>query len=471
MSIALRAEGLRYAYPQHGLGLQDIDLLAAPGETWVVTGPSGCGKSTLARCLTGLIPHLYRGQMHGQVWVGDLRTDQAELWQLTERVGLLFQNPALQSLASTVEEELAFGLENLGLPAAEIESRIESSLRQSGLAPLRERSPRTLSGGEQQRLMLAATLARRTEALVLDEPLSMLDTTAATQLVADLAHLGAQGGAVVVCEHRDTYFRDGHIRRYAMPGGHQPNRTSIPPLPYSRQAQIAIRGLELGHGEHTVFHGLNLQLHGGELVALVGRNGVGKTTLLRALAGLHPYGGHIEAADGMPPDLGLMFQNPDWQIFNPTVGLEIQYRLAQPNAATYDWALHALGLAPYEHIPPLLLSEGEKKRLALAILLMRQPRHGLLLDEPTLGQDDGHRAIMGGVARALAQAGYIVVVATHDLDWVARYVDRLILLGARGVLDEGPVAQVLGHGEAWRDAGLVVPAWLDANLRQAAPPI
>ena len=227
MSIALRAEGLSYAYPQHGLGLQDIDLRAAPGETWVITGPSGCGKSTLARCLAGLIPHLYRGQMRGQVWVGDLRTDRAELWQLAERVGLLFQNPALQSLASTVEEEVAFGLENLGLPADEIESRIASGLQRFGLADFRERSPQTLSGGEQQRLMLAATLARQTGALVLDEPLSMLDTTAATQLVADLADLGAQGSTVVVCEHRDAYFG-------AADSAHPPGATPCPAATGSR---------------------------------------------------------------------------------------------------------------------------------------------------------------------------------------------------------------------------------------------
>ncbi len=478
MSISLRAEGLSYRYPQHGLGLQDIDLLAAPGETWVITGPSGCGKSTLARCLAGLIPHLYRGEMRGQVWVGDLRTDQAEMWQIAERVGLMFQNPAVQSVASTVEEEVAFGLENLGLPAKEIESRITSSLQRFGLTGLGERSPQTLSGGEQQRLMLAATLARQTGALVLDEPLSMLDTAAATQLVADLADLRAQGGTVVVCEHRDAYFHGGAIHRYAMAGGHRAENPSLeagteqaqvlPPL-YQRQVEIAIRGLELGHGERRLFEGLDLQLPGGEVVALVGRNGVGKTTLLRACAGLHPYTGQIAAADGTRPDLGLMFQNPDWQLFNPTVEMEMRYRLAHPDDAMYDWALQALGLAPYEQTPPLLLSEGEKKRLALAILLMRQPRHGLLLDEPTLGQDDGHRAIVGGAARALAQAGYVVVAATHDLDWVARYVDRLILLGDGRVLDDGPVAEVLGHAAAWCEAGLLVPPWLREGSRPAAP--
>jgi len=463
MSIALRAEGLSYAYPQQGLGLAATDFAAAAGETWVVTGPSGCGKSTLARCLAGLIPHLYRGQMGGRVWVGDLRTDQAELWQLAERVGLVFQNPALQCLASTVEEELAFGLENLGLPRAEIASRIATGLERFGLAELAGRAPHTLSGGEQQRLMLAAALAREPGALVLDEPLSMLDSAAATQLVADLAALAAQGATVVVCEHRDAYFHGGAVRRYAMPGRWSPaDLPHPPPLPLTAEAEVLIQGLALGHGERRLFANLDLRLRGGEVVALVGRNGVGKTTLLRALAGLHPHGGRIAAADGARPELGLMFQNPDWQIFNPTVRDEMRYRLASPDEALYAWALQALGLGAYEQTPPLLLSEGEKKRLALAILLMRRPRHGVLLDEPTLGQDDGHRAIMGGAARALAGAGYVVIAATHDLDWASRYADRLILLGRGRVLDDGPTAEVLGHPAAWREAGLVVPPWLRA---------
>ena len=178
--------------------------------------------------------------------------------------------------------------------------------------------------------------------------------------------------------------------------------------------------------------------------------------------------GSIAATDGTRPDLGLMFQNPDWQLFNPTVALEMRYRLPHPDAAVYDWALQALGLAPYEHTPPLLLSEGEKEALGPGYPAHAPARHGMLLDEPTLGQDDGHRAIMGGAARALAQAGYIVVAATHDLDWVARYVDRLILLGDGRVLDDGPVAEVLGHATAWREAGLLVPPWLREGNRPAA---
>jgi energy-coupling factor transporter ATP-binding protein EcfA2 len=166
----VRAEKVAYRYPQNNHGLASISLSIQPGERVLVTGPSGCGKSTLARCLTGLIPHLYRGAPAGDVWLDDLRTAATPLWQLTERAGLVFQNPAAQMLAHSVEEEIVFGLENLGLSPPTIRERLEATLTRFGLEGLRTRSPQTLSGGEQQKLALAAVTARQPPVLVLDEP-------------------------------------------------------------------------------------------------------------------------------------------------------------------------------------------------------------------------------------------------------------------------------------------------------------
>jgi energy-coupling factor transporter ATP-binding protein EcfA2 len=207
MTGIVQVERAAYRYPQNGYGLAPTSLTVEPGEPVFVTGPSGCGKSTLARCLTGLIPHLYRGWLTGGVWLDGLRTSDAPLWQLAERAGLVFQNPAAQMLGLSVEEEIVFGLENLGLPPAAIDERLEVALARFGLEPLRTRSPQTLSGGEQQKLALAAITARQPPVLVMDEPLSMLDTTAASDLVAHIADLARAGTAVVVCEHRAEYLR------------------------------------------------------------------------------------------------------------------------------------------------------------------------------------------------------------------------------------------------------------------------
>jgi energy-coupling factor transporter ATP-binding protein EcfA2 len=196
----------------------------------------------------------------------------------------------------------------------------------------------------------------------------------------------------------------------------------------------------------------------------VGRNGVGKTTLLRTLAGLQPYKGLVsvesaEAGRNGRPDLGLVFQNADLQLFNATVAEEILYRLPRPDLNFYAWLLEALGLTAYEQTPPLLLSEGEKKRLALASVLMRRARHGLLLDEPALGQDSRHKEMLLRLLRSLAAAGWLVILTTHDLTLAAQ-ADRLLLLGPDGIVADGPAGAVLADGPAWVRIGLVVPPWV-----------
>jgi energy-coupling factor transporter ATP-binding protein EcfA2 len=204
---------------------------------------------------------------------------------------------------------------------------------------------------------------------------------------------------------------------------------------------------------------------------------VGKTTLLRALAGLQKHSGRMSVdrpgeTGGQRPRLGMVFQNPNLQLFSPTVRQEVLYcdpscAGVEPDMARYSWLIDALGLEDYQGTLPLLLSEGEKKRVALATVLMRDHAHGVLLDEPTLGQDDRHRAMLVRLARALADAGQLVVLSTHDLLLAAR-ADRLMLLGSDGVgrayiVADGPPARVLDDAGAWSDAGLLVPDWVRAR--------
>lgn len=163
------------------------------------------------------------------------------------------------------------------------------------------------------------------------------------------------------------------------------------------------------------------------------------------------------AGDGHP-DFGIVFQNPDLQLFNASVRDEILYRVPDPDMTYYRWLLTALGLEPYENTPPLLLSEGEKKRLALALVLMRRPLHGLLLDEPSLGQDSDHKRILMGLLRSLANAGQLVIMTTHDLT-LASQADYLLLLGSEGVIAEGSTDAVINNRSAWERTGIALPAW------------
>jgi energy-coupling factor transporter ATP-binding protein EcfA2 len=481
MTGIVRTEQVAYRYPQNDYGLAPTSLEIQPGEAVFITGPSGCGKSTLARCLTGLIPHLYHGQLSGEVWLDGLRTAQAPLWQLAERAGLVFQNPAAQMLALSVEEEIIFGLENLGLSPPVIRQRLEETLTRFGLEELRARSPQTLSGGEQQKLALAAITARQPPVLVLDEPLSMLDGTAATDLVAQLGDLVQTGTAVVVCEHRADYLHPIpnlstiHLNGSPPSTSPIPNRVpdphrgerhhqysisnTRPPLPKPPAPLfLQVSGLSVELGGRFVLRDLTFSAEGGQVIAIVGRNGVGKTTLLRALTGLQPYTGTI-AVNGRPPDLGLVFQNADRQLFNATVRDEILYRVPQPDMARYVWLLETLGIRRYQGTPPLLLSEGEKKRVALATILMRGPQHGLLFDEPALGQDAVHKARLVRLVRALAASGQLVIMTTHDLT-LATQADRLLLLGPDGLVADGPPAWLLEQPAPWARLGLSVPDWV-----------
>jgi len=462
MPHIVRAEQVAYRYPQNDHGLAPVSLTLQPGERVLITGPSGCGKSTLARCLTGLIPHLYRGTLTGDVWLDGRRTADTLLWQLAERAGLVFQNPALQMLAQSVEEEVVFGLENLGLPPLTVRERLEATLARFGLEKLRHRAPQTLSGGEQQKLALAAVTARQPPVLVLDEPLSMLDSTAAVELVDHLTDLACSGTAVVTCEHREEYLRPIPELRTLRLDGPTLQEAAIPHFdfyPFETSAlQLEVSRLTVRLGGQPVLRDLSFSAAGGQTVAVVGRNGVGKTTLLRALASLQKHEGMVAVNDGRA-DLGMVFQNADLQLFNATVRDEILYRILDPDMALYAWLLEALGLARYEKVPPLLLSEGEKKRVALATVLMRRPRHGLLLDEPAVGQDTAHKAMLIRLAHALAQAGQLVVLTTHDLTLAAQ-ADRLLLLGPDGFVADGPPAEILLDYASWSRLGLSVPDWV-----------
>lgn len=374
-------------------------------------------------------------------------------------------------LTATAEDEIIFGLENLGLPRAAIAERLETALARFGLSSLRHRVPQTLSGGEQQKLALAATMARAPAVLALDEPLSMLDSTAAAALVAHLDELAQGGTAVIAFEHREEFLArlpDLHILRLApvraAVGSNGPAaapRFNLRTPPDGSPFRLEVRNLSVRLGDQPVLHDLDFSTSGGQVVAIVGRNGVGKTTLLRALVGLQKSTGSI-TIEGARPDLGMVFQNAELQLFNASVREEILYRVPEPDMALYAQLLDALGLTRYEDTPPLLLSEGEKKRVALATVLMRRPVHGVLLDEPSLGQDRAHKEMLLNIAHGLARAGQLVIMTTHDLV-LASQADRLLLLGPDGFVADGPPGQVLRDPAPWASIGLLVPEWVIAH--------
>ena len=202
--VAIEANGLTYTYPnatKHAI--HNVSLKIKKGEFVILTGPSGCGKTTLCRCFNGLIPHFYQGKLEGEIQVVGLNVIDKPIHELAFHVGLVFQNPENQLFALSVEKDVAFGLENLGVPRDEMQKQVSWALRTAGISDLRERTPHELSGGQQQRVAIASIIAMRPKIMVLDEPTSFLDPVGAQKIFAVIKELNdSLGITVILVEHR-----------------------------------------------------------------------------------------------------------------------------------------------------------------------------------------------------------------------------------------------------------------------------
>ena len=200
----IEAKNLTFTYAgREKPSIEDVNLSIDKGEFVILTGPSGCGKTTLCRCFNGLIPHFYNGELKGEVTVAGLKVDEHPTYELACHVGMVFQNPENQLFALSVEKDVAFGLENLGLPREEIRRRVDWAMKMAGIYELRERAPYELSGGQQQRVAIASILAMQSEVMVLDEPTSFLDPLGAKQIFDVIYRLNQELGiTIILVEHR-----------------------------------------------------------------------------------------------------------------------------------------------------------------------------------------------------------------------------------------------------------------------------
>jgi len=449
--------------------LQDVSLEAAEGECILVTGPSGCGKSTLGRALSGLIPHAIPARLKGSVEVHGRLVSEQSLPELARSIGFVMQNPGAQLFHLRVSDEIAFGPRNLGAPEDNVQQLVEWALSATGLASLRDDSPAELSGGQKQRVAIASALAMRPRLLVLDEPTASLDVPGSQQVIHTLQQLRReQGLTIVIIEHRlaemarlceravildqGRLVADGpfqkvlgnpvHLARYGLrrpvekdpvpwnqllkPNGH-PEPGSAP--------LVEMKEVTAGYRNKPVLQDLNLTLHAGEFVALVGDNGSGKTTLALTVSGLlRPRHGKITfpATKRLRPglEIALLFQDPLDQLFTDSVEEEVAF--APCNYGRFDQLQHEQTLSksdllPLRRRPPLTLSTGQQQRTALASCLSLAPRL-LILDEPTLGQDWKRLEDMMAFLQQLNASGTTILLITHDYKLVHRYARRVILI-------------------------------------------
>lgn len=512
--------------------LRDVTLTVEEGELCLVAGRTGAGKSTLLRAINGLVPHFTGGTLYGSVTVDGRDTRRHPPRDLADVVGVVGQDPLSGFVTDTVEEELAYGMEQLSLPPAAMRKRVEETLDLLGIAELRDRPLRTLSGGQQQRVAIGAVLTSHPRVLVLDEPTSALDPTAAEDVLAAVTRLVHDlGVTVVLAEHRLERVMQYADRLLYLPGDGRvvdgppavvlagvelaPPLVELgrlagwDPLPLSvrdaRRRAAELRG-RLGEGappapapapESTTalsarkivvrypgtvaVAGVDLDLQVGQVVALMGRNGSGKSSLLWAVQGSGPrHGGAVTvtgAAGAVDPkslpahqarrQVGLVPQTPGDLLYLETVDGECHQADQETGAAagTCRALLDQLtpGLPGDRH--PRDLSEGQRLALALAVQLTAAPPV-VLLDEPTRGLDYLAKRQFVALVRGLAAAGRGVVVATHDVELVAALADRVIVLADGEIVADGSTAEVMLASPAFAPqvAKVLAPApWLTVD--------
>lgn len=512
-----RLAGVSFRYPgADDWALREVDWSIERGSFTVVAGASGSGKSTLLRTLNGLVPQYSGGRFGGCVLVDGRDTRRHGPRELAASVGFVFQDPEAQLVTTRVVDEIAFGPEQFGMDRTTLRVRVEESLDLVGIAHLRDREIATLSGGERQRVAIAAALALRPQLLVLDEPTSQLDPWSAEELIAGLVRLNHDLGlTVVLAEHRlDRVASEADQLRFALPGGNwltgAPRdilaRPELPaamlppvarlgralgwdPLPLTvREGRwaaaadgrrpapppidpvlvsglppvVAIDRLRLGHpatgGPVEVLRRVDLAIGPGEIVALMGRNAAGKTTLLRAIAGLlGPLSGTIAVGGaavrpGAVGDgrVGYLPQDPGALLFSESVRDELMAsrramtnRTVQHDLPDVDDLLARLGLMEVADRHPRSLSGGQRQRVAIGAVLAGGPRV-VLLDEPTRGMDGVRKDELAALLRALAADGIAVVVATHEVELAAAVASRVVMLGGGEVIADGTTRSVLG---------------------------
>ncbi len=506
----LVVENLSFRYrSRQEPALKDVSFELHPGEILLVAGASGSGKTTLARCINGLIPRSYKGELSGKALLHGREVRTLSLVDVSQVVGTLLQDPERQILASNVLGEIAFGPENLGLQRETIHERVEQVIQRLGLEHLRERDTFALSGGEKQKVALAGVLSMHPSILLLDEPLASLDPESAYEALAIFRRLANEGTAILMIEHRVEdalqlnpdrllYMTNGELR-YLGPVGDLPPEINhreiklpaawvirrvqeqatttgaVPaqepaPEPEARaegEPLVVLEKVSFAYGDGPlVLEDVNLEICRGDLIAVLGPNGAGKSTLVKHIIGLlKPKTGRV-LVHGVDTrklsvaqaarSIGFIFQSPAHMLFAPTVTEELEFgpqnlgfTKEQTNQSVNE-SLATTNLTGLESYPPLGLSFGQQKRTTIAAVLAMRSRI-LIMDEPTAGQDfANYTHFMNALCKpriegqSLLSANFdATLFITHDLDLAVSYANRVLLVGRRGIVADGPPQQVL----------------------------
>jgi energy-coupling factor transport system ATP-binding protein len=510
----LEVEKLTYFYEEYETPiLNNLSFSVKKNESILLLGPSGSGKSTLAYCLNKLYPEAVDGTLKGTILFKGKKLVDYHSGELNQKIGIVFQDPECQFCMITVQDEIAFGLENINVPRHEMETKIDQALDWVGLSSFKKETISSLSGGQKQKLALACVLALQPEVLILDEPTSNLDPLSSQELVETISRLKKEFGfTLLVIEHRldewvelidrcvvlnsngglmfdgdpRTCFNDyasnlqkegiwlpkviemGMLAKVSgnLMGDILPlhldelmNRlTQSVIYPKKERSScgktfLEVKGLSFTLNGLTILQGISFSIRAGEMIAIVGANGSGKTTLSKCISGLLPRTigeikfNHVALSEWKEKELwkrlGYVFQNPEHQFICDTVfdeiafGLRIDQRSEQEINDKVSNILEMTRLEQLAHAHPFTLSQGQKRRLSVATMLVIE-QDLLILDEPTFGQDSvTSNELMKLLMEKTQQMGAILMV-THDMNIVDDYADRVLVLDKGKIIFDGP---------------------------------
>lgn len=458
------ASSLSYTYPLATTpALQEITLSISAGELVLITGPTAAGKTTLCHALAGILHHEFGGVITGHLsFHGRPVSEYLGMRDLNQHISMVFDDADAQLIFTSVEEEIASGLETRISSSVERKKRIDEVLELCEITHLRERPPYALSGGQKQRVAIAAALAMDTEVIILDEPTSELDVNATAKIITILERLRSEGKTIIIVDHSLEGYRGVADRVFELKCGKIHRQGTFNELfpkqqgtmkalyddpdliaysPPECEPVISISDLFHRYGEVPALNGVSVKIYPGEFVALLGENGSGKTTLVKHLNGLlRPDSGvvRVMGLDAATEEImtlvrhtGLVFQNPDTMLFADSVQEEIRFGLDNIHASEPDErireVLEMVHLTGQEQTYPRHLSRGERQRLAVSCILAMRPEI-IVLDEPTTGLDEAESDRMMHLMESLQKQGHTIIMVTHNMRIAGEYADRIIAM-------------------------------------------
>ena len=446
---AIELKNVNFSYDGKTQILGNVNLTLSYGEVSLIAGHSGEGKSTLLYIISGIIPNITDGILSGEVLINGEDIKGKRLGEVCRKVGVVLQNADEQIIQKTVEDEIAFGCENLAFSPEKISKQIDTVCRLMKLE--KQWNCRTLSGGQKQRLITASTLAMGQKIVILDEPLANLDTEGSQMLMSTLKSLAKAGYCIVVIEHRldvvlpfvDKVFHvgDKSVREITDAGKYlieQSIEIEDTCNKFSGTLPVfSLSDVAFSVKDRDILNGVTFDILKGSRAVLLGENGCGKTTLLRLISRLEKptrgvilqniddkFGQKSKQSKKWYKKVGVVYQNPDYQLFMPTVEKEIKFGAKSDEYA--DEIAEKFGIKHLYARHPQSLSEGQKRRVSIAAVVATNPEV-LILDEPTVGQDyKGLCEMVEVLNRIHEETHNTMITVTHDKRCAAALCDRSV---------------------------------------------